>query len=109
MVEPEFKKVFKRSVSHISRSGNPIVIDDEWDKKVVVFTDDDTDISEGDDIKFVIHKHGSDHYQALLSHQSPVKSTNYRSKPNIPIHHDGQSAGKTRSESHAFRSVDDRY
>lgn len=112
MSEPDFGTTYERRISDTSGSGNPIVVDDEWDEKVVVITDDDENLSKGEKIEFVVKRKQGGHYQALLSHQAPVTKPKYYSKPNIPIHHDGkhnQSVGDTRSENHAFRSIDDRY
>jgi len=108
---PKFNTPYIKKVSKTSCSGNPIVIDPKWDKKVVVITDNKTKISKGETIKFVIKREMNDHYQALLNHQAPVMKPRYYSKPNIPIHHDGkynQSVTDTRSESHAFRPIDKR-
>lgn len=112
MSEPSIDSTYERRVNDFSNAGNPKITDDEWDAQVIVIIDnDDTDISKGDKIKFVVKRNEGGHYQALLKHQAPVSKPNYKSKPNIPIHHDGkhnQSVGDTRSESHAMRSVDDR-
>lgn len=103
-------KVIEWRVSDISNSGNPICRCGSWDRDVVVITDEE--FEKGEMIEFVVKKDHGDHYQALLKEEAPVSKPNYRSRPNIPIHHDGkhgQSVGDTRSESHAMRSVDDRY
>jgi hypothetical protein len=108
---PSFDTVLKREVVKESNSGNPIIIDSDWDKRVVVIVEGE-DISTGDEIKFVVKKEHNDHYQALLKGQSSISKPDYDSKPNIPLHHDGkhnQSVGDTRSEGHALRSPDDRY
>lgn len=109
--EPTIGSKYKRKVSGFSNSGNLKITDDEWESQVIVITDSDTDIDKGESVEFVVKQNDGGHYQALLSHQAPVLKPNYKSSANIPIHHDGkhnQSVGDTRSESHAFRSVDDR-
>jgi hypothetical protein len=108
---PKFDTAYVRKVSDTSGSGNPIIADPKWDKKVVVITDDRSKFSKGVTIKFVVKREIGDHYQALLNHQAPVTKPKYYSKPNIPIHHDGkdnQSVTDTRSETHAFKPINKR-
>lgn len=111
MSEPSLGATYERRVDEFSNAGNPKITDDEWDAQVIVIIDDDTNISKGEEIEFVVKRNEGGHYQALLKRQAPVSKPDYNSRANIPIHHDGkhnQSVGDTRSESHAFRSVDDR-
>ena len=112
MSEPSLNTTYERRVDEFSKAGNPKITDDEWDAQVIVIIDDDTNISKGEEIEFVVKQNEGGHYQALLKHQAPVSKPDYNSGPDIPIHHDGkhnESVGDTRSESHAFKSVDDRY
>ncbi|WP_148661814.1 hypothetical protein [Halodesulfurarchaeum formicicum] len=107
---PTFHRIYRGEVSDITNSGNPIVRHSNWDKSVVVITDDSNSFSKGDQVKFVVKKEVGQRYQALLSHKAPAVKPNYGSKAVIPIHHDGkdnQSIGDTRSETHATKPVDE--
>lgn len=108
---PTFHRIYRGEVSTISRSGNPIIRHSNWDKSVVVITEESESFSEGDRVKFVVKREVKRMYQALLSHKAPAVKPQYGSKPVIPIHHDGkdnQSVGDTRSEEHATKPVEDR-
>jgi len=107
MGEPSFGKKYEGSVAKFSNSGNPIVKPGMGAKRTVVHAPDDHDIEEGDRITFKINRERDSYYQAkLINHRSVTAG--YNTPPNIPIHHDGQSTGSTRSEREATKSVDKR-
>jgi hypothetical protein len=108
---PTFHRIYRGEVSENSNNGNPIVRHSDWDKSVVIITEDSVTFSRGDQVKFVVKKEIAKRYQALLSHKAPAVKPHYGSRAVIPIHHDGkdnQSVGDTRSESHATKSIEER-
>lgn len=108
---PTFHRIYRGEVSENSSQDNPIIRHSDWDKSVVIITEDSETFSRGDQVKFVVKKEVGQRYQALLSHKAPAVKPHYGSKAVIPIHHDGkdnQSVGDTRSESHATKSIDKR-
>lgn len=108
---PTFNRIYRGEIFENTVNGNPIIRHADWDMSVVIITEDSEIFSKGDTVEFVVKKEVGQRYQALLSHKAPVVKPHYRSKPVIPIHHDGkdnQSVGDTRSDKHAMRSVDDR-
>lgn len=112
MTKPSMNETYERVVDRLSNAGNPIVSESNWDHDVVVIVNKKTDIREGQKIKFIVKRDNGDHYQALLTEEAPVSKPTYYSPPNIPIHHDGkhgESVGDTRSKSHAFKPLKDRF
>lgn len=108
---PTFHRIYRGEVSENSTDGDPIIRHSDWDKSVVVITEDSETFSCGDQVEFVVKKEIGQRYQALLSHKAPAVKPHYGSEAVIPIHHDGkdnQSVGDTRSESHATKPIDDR-
>ena len=105
---PKMGKRYEASVDGFSNSGNPVIKPGMGAKRTVVMTPDNKEIELGDRVSFTIQKEFSNHYQANLNRHRSVTS-GYNSPPNIPIHHDGQSVGSTRSESDASKSVEDRW
>lgn len=108
---PTFHRIYRGEVFETSSSGNPIIRHADWDKSVVIITEDSETFSAGNNVKFVVKKEVGQRYQALLSHKAPAVKPHYGSRAVIPIHHDGkdnQSVGDTRSEKHALRPVKDR-
>ncbi|MDL0137666.1 hypothetical protein PNP85_13960 [Halobacterium salinarum] len=104
---PEMGKRYEGSVDDFSNAGNPIIKPGMGAKRTVVMDRDNREIEIGDRISFTIEEENYDHYKAeLLGHRSVTSG--YDTPPNIPIHHDGQSVGSTRSESDASKSVEDR-
>jgi len=97
------------TVSDFTNSGNPIVKLPQATKRIVVNARDGKQIDEGDNLKFSIQSTNRDHHLAnLLSHAPAGTHHNHNSTPNIPIHHDGNSATASRSEKSATQSVEDR-
>lgn len=108
---PTFHRIYRGRVSENTENGNPIVRNSDWDKSVVIITEDSETFSSGDQAKFVVKREVGERYQALLSHKAPTVKPHYQSAAVIPIHHDGkdnQSVGDTRSEKHATKSLDER-
>ncbi|MUV90233.1 hypothetical protein GJ629_10310 [Halapricum sp. CBA1109] len=108
---PTFNRIYRGEVSEISTDGNPLIRHSDWDKSVVVITEDSETFTRGDTVEFVIKKEVGKRYQALLSHKAPAVKPQYGSRAVIPIHHDGkdnQSVGDTRSEKHATKSIEER-
>ena len=98
------------SVSGFSGSNNPIVNDNDIDKKIVVIIDD-SDIEKGELVDCIIQKEHGDHYQALQTSDAPVTKPDRSGEPNVPIHHDGEhgeSVGDTRSEYHSHKPLEER-
>lgn len=106
MASPEKEEKLNGPVVDSSNSGNPIVKRSKWDKRVVIITDDASDVEEGDTIQFIIQSEAGDHYRAVPSGRAPVSQPDYDSSPNIPIHHDGKSVGSSRSDAKAMESPD---
>ena len=107
MSGPSIDNEYDGSVSDFSNSGNPVVEPGMGAKKTVVMAPEDHEIEVGDRVAFVITYEYESHYEAdLLRHRSVTSG--YETPPNIPIHHDGQSVGSTRSEGEASKSVEDR-
>lgn len=109
---PTFRRIYSGEVSENTNSGNPIIRHSNWDKSVVIITEDSKTFSKGVRVKFVVLEEVGQRYQALLSEKAPVLKPQYNSRAVIPIHHDGkdnQSVGDTRSETHATKSVDERH
>lgn len=104
---PKMGKRYEGSVDDFSNSGNPIVKPGMGEKRTVVIDNSDDKIEIGDRIAFTIKKEYNDHYQAELNEHRSI-TAGYNSSPNIPIHHDGQSVGSTRSEADASKSVENR-
>ena len=101
------------TIDDFSSSGNPIVHKEDWDKKIVVVTDNDKQFDKGDTIKFTVQNEHGDHYQCsrVGEGKSTVRKPNYSSPPNVPIHHDGkhgESVGDTRDEKETISSPKDR-
>ncbi|MDS0284054.1 hypothetical protein [Haloarcula onubensis] len=97
------------TVSDFTNSGNPVVELPQATRRIVVKARKEKKIEEGDNLKFSIQSTNRDHHLAsLLSHAPDGTHHNHNSTPNIPIHHDGNSATASRSEKSATQSVDDR-
>lgn len=104
---PQMGKRYESSVDDFSNSGNPIVEPGMGAKRTVVIDRENREIEVGDRVSFTIEKEYHDHYKAELNGHRRV-TAGYDTQPNIPIHHDGQSVGSTRSESETSKSVEDR-
>lgn len=108
---PTFDRIYRGEVSEISTDGDPIIRHSDWDKSVIVITEDSETFSGGDKVEFVVKEEVGKRYQALLRHKAPAVKPQYGSRAIIPIHHDGkdnQSVGDTRSEKHATKSIEER-
>ncbi|WP_257298341.1 hypothetical protein [Haloarchaeobius sp. FL176] len=104
---PEMGKLYEAAVDEFSNSGNPIVYPGMGGKRTVIIAPSNRDIEVGDRVTFTIEEENKDHYKANLNGHRRVRA-GYSTPPNIPIHHDGQSVGSTRSESDASKAVKDR-
>lgn len=107
MSGPEIDKRYEGAVDDFSNSGNPVVNPGMGAKRTVVLAPDEHNIDVGDRIEFIIRYEYESYYEAELQRHRSVRS-GYSSPPNIPIHHDGQSVGSTRSEREASKSLEDR-
>jgi hypothetical protein len=107
MGKPEQENKITAQVVETSNSGNPVIKRPNWDKKVVVVTED-RGYTRGDSIAFIIQQEHGDHYAAVPPENAPVSPPEYDSSPNIPIHHDGKSVGTSRSEKKSMESVEEK-